>query len=206
MKHLLSILILLGFISVANAQYTIFSDFYEGESYNQLCNDLGGFNLINGCITPPDAMCMDAFNKPELCHTLAEKYDAYRYPIGGTVERDYNQISLHDIDYAVSQKEELAILIPILILGLIVFVYIVRFFIRRTKKVYQKSTIPLKNRVKRRELETRLNELDEVKPVEHTYKKTAYVDDTEEINEVKKLERQIKIKKLQKELKELEEE
>ena len=88
----------------------------------------------------------------------------------------------------------------------IILAYIIRFFIRRTKNIYQKSSIPLKNKVKRKELETRLNELDEVKPAEHTYKKTAYVDDTEEINEVKKLERQIKIKKLQKELKDLEEE
>ena len=46
----------------------------------------------------------------------------------------------------------------------------------------------------------------EVFPPNEDNKKTAYVDDTEEINEVKKLERQIKIKKLQKELKDLEEE
>ena len=58
---------------------------------------------------------------------------------------------------------------------------------KKTKEVYKSSTIPLKNKVKRKELETRFNELDEVKPAEHTYKKTAYVDDTEEINEVKKL-------------------
>ena len=46
----------------------------------------------------------------------------------------------------------------------------------------------------------------EVFPPNEDSKKTAYVNDTVEINEVEKLERKIKIKKLQKELKDLEEE
>ena len=46
----------------------------------------------------------------------------------------------------------------------------------------------------------------EVFPPNEDSEKTVYVSDTVEINEVEKLERKIKIKKLQKELKELEEE
>ena len=188
-------------MSVANAKINglFFSDFYDSDNYNTLCNELGGINVPTGCYLPTNTMCMDAFNKPELCHTLAEKYDAY-------VFGNKTHISLSEIRYQAFLKEELSLIIPFLILVVIILAYIIRFFIRRTKNIYQKSSIPLKNKVKRKELETRLNELDEVKPAEHTYKKTAYVDDTEEINEVKKLERQIKIKKLQKELKDLEEE
>jgi len=202
MKHLLSILIFFSFMSVASAKINglFFSDFYDSDNYYTLCNELGGINtLTGGCYLKPNTMCMDAFNKPELCHTLAEKYDAY-------VFGSKTLINLSEIRYQAFLKEELSLAIPFLILVVIILAYIIRFFIRRTKNIYQKSSIPLKNKVKRKELETRLNELDEVKPAEHTYKKTAYVDDTEEINEVKKLERQIKIKKLQKELKDLEEE
>ena len=104
------------------------------------------------------------------------------------------------------ENNELTVLIILIFIGGVVALLIINKSVKKTKEVYRSSTIPLKNKVKRKELETRLNELDEVKPAEHTYKKTAYVDDTEEINEVKKLERQIKIKKLQKELKDLEEE
>ena len=104
------------------------------------------------------------------------------------------------------ENNELIVLIFLIFIGGFVTLLIINKSLKKTKEVYKSSTIPLKNKVKRKELETRLNELDEVKPAEHTYKKTAYVDDTEEINEVKKLERQIKIKKLQKELKDLEEE
>ena len=46
----------------------------------------------------------------------------------------------------------------------------------------------------------------EVFPPNEDSEKTVYVSDTVEINEVEKLERKIKIKKLQKELKDLEEE
>ena len=46
----------------------------------------------------------------------------------------------------------------------------------------------------------------EIFPSNEDSKKTAYINDTVEINEVEKLERKIKIKKLQKELKDLEEE
>ena len=102
-------------------------------------------------------------------------------------------------------RDEVIGLVSFVIFGLIAILVIFNI-IKKIKSAYKSLNLPLKSKVQKKELETRISELEGVKPAEHTYKKTAYVDDTEEINEVKKLERQIKIKKLQKELKDLEEE
>lgn len=103
-----------------------------------------------------------------------------------------------------TQKQELNILIVVFIFSGVIIFLLINASVKKTKAIYKSSSIPLKNKVKRKELETRLSELEDVKPAEQTYVKTSYEDETEEINEVKKLERQIKIKKLKKELKELE--
>ncbi|MDC1366056.1 hypothetical protein N8253_00400 [Pelagibacterales bacterium] len=124
----------------------------------------------------------------------------------GSVKYNSNNPNSLCVPIDTTPQQNNSLLIILFVAGVAIFFFIINKSVKKTKEVYKSSTIPLKNKVKRKELETRLNELDEVKPAEHTYKKTAYVDDTEEINEVKKLERQIKIKKLQKELKDLEEE
>jgi hypothetical protein len=97
-----------------------------------------------------------------------------------------------------------SVLIISLIFGVLIVYLLLSASVKKTKEAYKASNIPLKNKVKRKELETRLSELEEVTPAEQTYAKSSYEDETEEIREVKKLERQIKIKKLKKELKDLE--
>ena len=97
-----------------------------------------------------------------------------------------------------------SVLIVSLIFGALIVYLLLSASVKKTKEAYKASTIPLKNKVKRKELETKLSELEEVTPAEQTYTKSSYEDETEEIREVKKLERQIKIKKLKKELKDLE--
>ena len=186
MKHLLSILIFLSFMSVANAVLTL---------------PLGK----TSCISQNWVWNYDK----EICQSGIDWSD-----IGSGIDlgeplsnEELKEIRQQEEQIRISKENnELIVLIILIFIGGVVALLIINKSVKKTKEVYKSSTIPLKNKVKRKELETRLNELDEVKPAEHTYNKTAYVDDTEEINEVKKLERQIKIKKLQKELKDLEEE
>ena len=206
MKHLLSILVLLSLISTANAvtiNRTLCYDLY-GHKWNEETRKCDDLTKIKRKIN---------------CESMGGLYDEESQmcdPYAGTKSKPLNlpKIDLSDIGSGIDispartpdEIQNNTILIVSLIFGILIIYLLVSASVKKTKEVYKSSTIPLKNKVKRKELETRFNELDEVKPAEHTYKKTAYVDDTEEINEVKKLERQIKIKKLQKELKDLEEE
>ena len=105
-----------------------------------------------------------------------------------------------------TQIQNQYLFIFIAIAAVFTFFLLVIVSVKKTKEAYKASTIPLKNKVKRKELETKLSELEEVTPAEQTYAKSYYEDETEEIREVNKLERQIKIKKLKKELKDLEKE
>jgi len=205
MKHLLSILILLGFISVAsglnipeyNEKDCVTAGFYwHGDNVCRSSkidlSDIGsGIDLGDSKL-----VC-------EYGYSSVGVYPNIRCEPDNNVIEDIQEVWS---ERTPTQKENLNILIILVLFGGGIAFLIINKSVKKTKEVYKSSTLPLKNKVKRKELETRFNELDEVKPAEHTYKKTAYVDDTEEINEVKKLERQIKIKKLQKELKDLEEE
>ena len=187
MKHLLSILIFFSFMSVASADVC---------SYVKLSNKASNYSE-DQCVGEnlhwhSGGFCMHAYL--ESCDGVDLR------------EQKFVPIEEQVSNRTPTQIQNNTILIVSLIFGILIIYLLVSASVKKTKEVYKSSTIPLKNKVKRKELETRFNELDEVKPAEHTYKKTAYVDDTEEINEVKKLERQIKIKKLQKELKDLEEE
>ncbi len=113
-------------------------------------------------------------------------------------------IEIQNSNRTPTQIQNQNILIVVAIVAAFIIYLLVSASVRKTKEAYKASTIPLKNKVKRKELETRLSELEDVTPAEQTYAKSSYEDETEEIREVKKLERQIKIKKLKKELKDLE--
>ena len=209
MKHLLSILIFLSFMSVAKAEISLCEGLVNPTPSVSVCKKEGcGFD-------PQSGMCVRPLGVPVDEHKNKCLSNGFYYSPSGLCDPYRNtdgSFKVKSTDYfqpepnTEKENNELIVLIFLIFIGGFVTLLIINKSVKKTKEVYKSSTIPLKNKVKRKELETRLNELDEVKPAEHTYKKTAYVDDTEEINEVKKLERQIKIKKLQKELKDLEEE
>jgi|9_EtaG_2_1085328.scaffolds.fasta_scaffold81449_2 hypothetical protein len=175
MKHILSILILLGFISTTEA------------SLEASCVEKGFYYSDNGVCDP--------FRNID----GTSKSDSEVEAITNWLEEGMAK-SIQE-----KKRNKTYVIIFSIMGGLIIAIFIISKLIEQSQIIYNSSSIPLKNKVKRKELETKLSELEDVKPAEQTYVKTSYEDETEEINEVKKLERQIKIKKLKKELKELEE-
>ena len=205
MKHLLSILIFFSFMSVANAVLTLplgktscIAQDWVWNYDKEICQSGIDLSDIGSGIDLGDSKLVCEYG-----YSSVGVYPNIRCEPDNNIIEDIQEVWS---ERTPTQKENLNILIILVLFGGGIAFLIINKSVKKTKEVYKSSTLPLKNKVKRKELETRFNELDEVKPAEHTYKKTAYVDDTEEINEVKKLERQIKIKKLQKELKDLEEE
>ena len=198
MKHLLSILILLGFMSLASA------------------NECGeGTRKANP--NDPNSLCIP-ISSTDVCTYIKLSNKASNYSkdqcvgenlhwhSGGFCMHAYLE-SCNGVDLreqTPTQIQNQNILIVVAIVAAFIIYLLVSASVKKTKEAYKASTIPLKNKVKRKELETRLSELEDVTPAEQTYAKSSYEDETEEIREVKKLERQIKIKKLKKELKDLE--
>ena len=200
MKHLLSILILLGFMTVGSnakecSKTIIELSIYSGNASKEACES-------NGCeYLPEKKLCyskewgLTEFGDP----AIGPKYDLS--DIGSGLDTNLNY---PDSEKTSTEIQNNTVLIISLIFVALIIYLLLSASVKKTKEAYKASTIPLKNKVKRKELETRLSELEEVTPAEQTYAKSSYEDETEEIREVKKLERQIKIKKLKKELKDLE--
>ena len=222
MKHLLSILILFGFMTVLSHANKCTTDVITyfismGTASEKNCAEYGcDYSYATKmCVQP---IKKTQFGDPALTNGLKIPiYDKTKcinsgyYWHGDNICRS-SSIDLSNIGSGVdisapktpTQIQNQTILIVVAIVAAFIIYLLVSASVKKTKEAYKASTIPLKNKVKRKELETRLSELEDVTPAEQTYAKSSYEDETEEIREVKKLERQIKIKKLKKELKDLE--
>ena len=71
------------------------------------------------------------------------------------------------------------------------------------KDQYDQSNLPLKKKLKREKLLAELADLGEVEPEKRAFTKADYQSKKKDIDEIADLERQLKIKKLEKELREL---
>ena len=71
------------------------------------------------------------------------------------------------------------------------------------KKQYDQSSLPLKKKLKREKLLAELADLGEVEPEKRAFTKADYQSKKKDIDEIADLERQLRVKKLEKELREL---
>ena len=193
---------------LANASASLSTDgFYDFPT--RTCTAIGGDQdeLETICRNiPRDSLCNDKWWKQKNCYLLAAETNAFRYDENG----DLLGIDLWRIDDHIGFEETLIILpiflIIISIVGFFIIRKLLRVFFKKSSELYQSSSLPLKNKLAKRKVETELRELDEVKPAEQNYQKASFKDNTEEIEQINKLERKIKIKELEKKLKSIDDE